>query len=74
MVAVIIISVLGAIIVILCGIGHALHEDLRFYKTHYNLIRKEYFQLRRQQVVKQHVEDWEKKQREIINKHNDDLK
>lgn len=74
MVAVIIIAVLVAIIIILCGIGYALHEDLRFYKTHYNLIRKEYFQLRRQQVVKQHVEDWEKKQREIINKHNDDLK
>ena len=74
MIAVIIIAVLGAIIVILCGIGYALHADLRFYKTHYNLIRKEYFQLRRQQVVKQHVEDWEKKQREIINKHNDDLK
>lgn len=74
MVAVIIIAVLGAIIVILCGIGYGLHEDLRFYKTHYNSIRKEYFQLRRQQVVKQHAEDWKKKLKEITNKHNDDLK
>lgn len=74
MVAVIFVVILVVIIIVLSGIGYALHEDLRFYKTHYNLIRKEYFQLRRQQVVKQHVEDWEKKQREIINKHNDDLK
>ena len=74
MIAVIFGVILGIINIILCVIGYTLYEDLRFYKTHYNLIRKEYFQLRRQQVVKQHVEDWEKKQREIINKHNDDLK
>lgn len=74
MVAVIFVVILAVINIILNVICYTLKQDLKFYKTHYNLIRKEYFQLRQQQVVKQHVEDWEKKQRERINKHNDNLK
>ena len=74
MVAVIFGVILGIISIILNVKCYTLEQDLKFYKTQYNQIRKEYSQLRRQQVVKQHVEDLKKKQRKIINKHNDDLK
>lgn len=74
MVAVIFGVILAVINIILIVTCYALGQDLKFYKTHYNQIRKEYSQLRRQHVVKQYVEDWEKKQRKIINKYNDDLK
>ena len=73
MVAVIFVVILGIINIILNVKCYTLEQDLKFYKTQYNQIRKEYSQLRRQQVVKQHVEDL-KKQRKIINKHNGDLK
>ena len=74
MVAVIFEVILAVINIILIVTCYALEQDLKFYKTQYNQIRKEYSQLRRQQVIKQYVEDWEKKQRKIINKYNDDLK
>ena len=74
MVAVIFGVILGIISIILNVKCYTLEQDLKFYKTQYNQIRKEYSKLRRQQVVKQHVEDLKKKQRKIINKHNDDLK
>lgn len=70
MIAVIIVVILAVINIILNVTCYALEQDLKFYKTQYNLIRKEYSQLRRQQVVKQHVEGLKKKQRKIINKHN----
>ena len=74
MISVIIGVVLGIVNIILIVACYTLEQDLKFYKTHYNQIRKEYSQLRRQQVVKQYVEDLKKKRREMINKHNDDLK
>lgn len=74
MISVIFGVILGIINIILIVTCYTLEQDLKFYKTHYDQIKKEYSQLRRQQIVKQHVEDWEKKQREMINKHNDCLK